>query len=384
VRITAQLVNAEDGYQMWSQRFDRELSDVFAIQDEIAATIVNELSSEFSGAAPDKSVPGNLEAYEAYLKGIYARNLWTEETMGRAIASFQEAVARDPGFAPAYAALAEGYVWLYSGIGILPAKDTVPEARRAVEKALLLDPRLAEAHKVRGLIAMNHDWDRIEAEKGLTRAIELSPSSAAAHLWNAWRLALLEAQYGQALVELEEAERLDPLDLQIKTQIGYVYYFLHDLDRAIGQFEKTLALEPSFAFAHYGLGDAYTQKGLYDQAIAEFKKAIELKGRSINTVSVLGYAQGRAGNVEEAKSLLAELTARSAGGYVPAIWIALVHLGLGDLENLFLWLERAFEEGDGSLILITSAIEFDPVREDPRFKSLLAKMGLGDLASRPR
>src|SRR5262249_19194340 len=150
----------------------------------------------------------------------------------------------------------EAHVWLYSGVGLLPARETVPQARSAVEKALALDASLADAHKARGLIAMNHDWDRWGAAEALTRALERAPGSAAAHLWNAWRLALLERQHDQALSELEEAERLDPLDLQVKTQIGYVHLFHHDVDRAIAQFERVLSLEPDFAFAQYALGDA--------------------------------------------------------------------------------------------------------------------------------
>jgi len=391
VRVTAQLVNAEDGYQLWSKRFDRELSDVFAIQDEIAATIVKELRKGLAGApafaeATARKPAGRRasfdhEAHDAYLRGMYALNKWTDDSMRSAMTHFSQAIAQDPGFAPAYAALAEGHMWLYSGVGLLPADATVPQARSAVEKALELDPTLADAHKVRALIAMNHDWDRKGAEAALTRALELGPGSAAAHLWNAWRLALLEQQHDEALIELEEAERLDPLDLQIKTQIGYVHHFHHDLDRAIEQFERVLALEPSFAFAHYALGDACTQSGQYDRAFAEFDKAIELGGRSVNLIGVLGYAYGLSGNRNRATELLQELTARAAQGHVSAMWIALVHLGLSDLEGLFHWLDRAFEERDGSLILITAAVEFDPVREDSRFKSLLGRMGLGHLAS---
>ena len=393
VRVTAQLVDAENGYQLWSKRFDRELSDVFAIQDEIAETIVNELQSGFaakpaSAEAMARKPAGKrssleLEAHDAYLKGMYALNKWTDGSMQRALTDFREAIAQDPGFAPAYAALAEGHIWLYSGLGILPAADTVPQARWAVEKALALDPTLADAHRVRAMIAMSHDWDRRGAEQALTRALELGPGSAAAHLRNAWRLALLEREREQALIELDEAERLDPLDLQLKTLIGYVHHFHHDLDRAIEQFERVLALEPSFAFAHYALGDACTQKGQYDRGFAEFEKAIELGGRSVNHIGALGYAHGVAGNRDRAKTLLEELTARAAHGYVSAMWIALIHLGLSDLESLFHWLDRAFEERDGSLVLITAAVEFDPVREDSRFKSLLGRMGLGHLASPP-
>ena len=381
LRITTQLVSTEDGYQVWSKRFDRELADVFAIQDEIAATIVSELQIGLGSQVPAKPASLDVLAHDAYLRGMYALNKWTDESMRRAIADFRQAIERDPDFAPAYVALAEGNIWLYSGLGVLSANDAVPEARSAVERALELDPTLAEAHRVRALIAMNHDWDRRGAEEALTCALQLGPGSAAAHLWNAWRLALLERRHDHALIELEEAERLNPLDLQLKTQIGYVHYFHHDVDRAIEQFEKVVALEPTFAFAHYALGDACTHKGQFERAVTEFNQAIALGGRSVNHIGVLGYAYGRSGNRDRATDHLEELTARAAHGYVPAIWSALIHLGLSDLDSFFDQLERAFEGRDGSLILITAAVEFDPVRDDPRFKSLLGRMGLGHLAS---
>ena len=383
VRVTAQLVDAENGYQLWSKRFDRDLSDVFAIQDEIAATIVNELHMGFGSFPAGARAALDVTAHDAYLKGMYARNKWTDESMRRAIADFREAIARDSAFAPAYAALAEGHIWLYSGLGILSANETIPQARWAVDKALELDPTLADGYKARALIAMDHDWDRKGAEEAVARALQLGPGSAAAHLWNAWRLALLEGQHHRALIEVEDADRLDPMDLQLKTQIGYLHYFNHDLDRAIAQFKKVLELEPSFAFAHYALGDACTQIGQYDEAFKEFHLAIELGGRSVNHVGVLGYAYGRAGNRDQAVAHLQELVARAEHGYVSAMWIALVHLGLGDLDSLFQWLDRAFNERDGSLILITAAAEFDPVREDARFKALLGRMGLGHLTSAP-
>jgi serine/threonine protein kinase/tetratricopeptide (TPR) repeat protein len=380
VRVTAQLVDADDGYQRWSKRFDRELSDVFAIQDEIAESIVRELQTGLAGSVQHRASL-DVVAHDAYLRGMYALNKWTDDSMRRAIADFRTAIAQDATFAPAYAALAEGQVWLYSGLGVLPARETIPQARWAVEKAMELDPTLVDAHKVRGLIAMNHDWDRKGAAEALTRAVQLGPGSPTAHLWNGWRLALLERRQDEALIELEEAERLDPLDLQVKTQIGYVHHFHRDGDRAIEQFEKVLALEPSFAFGHYALADACVQQGRYDRAFAEFDRAIALGGRSVNLIGVLGYAYGRSGNRERAMEHLRELTARAAHAYVPAMWIALVHLGLGDFDSLFAVLDRAFEERDGSLILVTGAVEFDPVREDPRFTSLLGRMGLGHLAS---
>lgn len=380
VRVTAQLVNAENGYHVWSKRFDRELSDVFVIQDEIAASILDEFRMH-RDTRPAAHTPLNVPAHDAYLRGMYALNKSTEAAMRQAIDDFNHAINEDVDFAPAYAALAEAHIWFYSGVGILPADETVPHARRAVEKALALDASLGQAHKVRGLIAMNHDWDRRGAEQALGRALQLGPGSASAHLWNAWRLALLEKRHDLALIELEEAERLDPLDLQVKTQIGYVHHFRHDLDRAIAQFEKVVALEPSFAFAHYALGDACTQRGQFDRAIAEFHHAIELAGRSVNHIGVLGYAYARSGNRQRAEAHLRELTARAAESYVSPIWFALVHLGLSDRDGVFHWLNRGFDERDGSLILITAAVEFDPLRGDPRFENLLGRMGLADRPS---
>jgi serine/threonine-protein kinase len=378
VRITVQLVNAEDGYQIWSKRFERELSDVFAVQDEIAAGILDEFRIRRDTPPPERASL-NVAAHDAYLKGMYALNKWTEAAMRQAMVDFNEAIAADADFAPAHAALAEAHIWFYSGLGILPAKETVPRARWAVDRALALAPHLPHAHKVNGLIAMNHDWDRTGAEQALTRALQLGPGSASARLWNAWRLALLERRHDSALIDLAEAERLDPLDLQVKTQIGYIHHFRHDLDRAMAQFEKVVALEPSFAFAHYALGDACTQRGQYGRAIEEFNKAIELAGRSANHVGVLGYAYARAGNRDRAREHLQELMASAADTYVSPMWIALVYLGLSDRESLFDWLNRAADERDGSLILIAAAVEFDPVRDDPRFKALLDRMGLGHL-----
>jgi serine/threonine protein kinase/Tfp pilus assembly protein PilF len=381
VRITAQLVDAGDGRQVWSRRFDRDLSDVFAIQDEIAATLVNELRTGV-GAGPLEPRPElDVEAHDAYLHGVHAMHTWTDQAMRRAIADFRRAIERDPRHAPAYAALGEAHVWLYSGVGIAAARDSVPVARWAIEQALELDPRLADAHKTRGLLAMNHDWNRQGARSGLERALELSPGSAAAHLWNAWRLVLLEREYGGALAELETAERLDPLDLQVKTLIGYVHHFHHDDNRAIEQFDRVVTLQPGRAFGHYALGDAWTARGDFDRALTEYGRAIELGGRTANQIAAIAHAHGRAGHSDRAREILQELTARSSEVYVAPMWIALVHLGLGDLDRVFEWMDRAVDERDGSLILISAAIEFDRVRDDPRFKAVLERMGLGHLAA---
>jgi len=378
LRVTTQLVDAAEGYQLWSKKFDRDLDDVFSVQDEIAETVAAELQSElgFAKERSDARRASNLEAYDAYLRGLFAMNRWTEDWVERALASFADAVARDPGYALGHAAIAECLVWFYSGIGIRSAAETIPRARESAARALALAPELPEPHKVRGLIAMSHDWDRKAAEASFARAIELNPSSADARLWNAWRLSLLEGSHAEALSELRVAEDLDPLDLKVKTQIGYVYYFLRDFERAEVQLRKVLLIDPHFAFAHYGLGDVHAQQGRYDEAISELEESVRLGGSSVNHLAILSHVNGLAGREAEARRLLAEIRARDSRGYASPIWSALAHLGLLEIDAAFEWLDRAFEERDGSLILVTASPEFDPLRSDPRFRALLARMGL--------
>jgi serine/threonine-protein kinase len=353
---------------------------VFAVQDEIAETVASELQSElgFAKERSDARRASNLEAYDAYLRGLFAMNRWTEEWVERALGSFAEAVARDPGYALAHAAIAECLVWFYSGIGIRSAEETIPRAREAAEKALALGPELPEPHKVKGLIAMSHDWDRKGAESSFEKAIELNPSSADTRLWNAWRLSLLEGSYQEALAELRVAEELDPLDLKIKTQVGYVYYFLREVDKAEEQFRKVLAIDPHFAFGHYALGDVHAQQGRYEEALSHLAESVRLGGISVNHLAILSYVNGLAGRAEEARKLLGEIGERGNRGYASPIWSALAHLGLGEYDLALDWLDRAFTERDGSLILVTASPEFDPLRGDPRFRALLERMGLAN------
>jgi serine/threonine-protein kinase len=383
LRITAQLVDAAEGYQIWSKRFDRVMDDVFAVQDEIAATVATELRTEIGASAEPRPArhASNLPAYEAYLAGLHAMNRWTEPWMVRAASCFEDAIARDPDYALAHAALAECLIWFYSGIGIRPARETIPRARAAAERALELEPMLAEGHKVKGLIAMSHDWDRSAAERAFARALELNPSSADIRVWNGWRLSLLEGRHPEALAEMRAAEGVDPLDLKIKTQIGYVHYFVRDFERAAAQFRSVLAKDPQFAFGHYALGDVLAREGRYPESIAALTESIRLGGRSPNHLAILAYVHGLAGRTDEARKLLAHIRDRAADGQASPIWAALAHLGLGEHDDAFVWLERAFDERDGSLILVSASPEFDPLRGDPRFQSLLTRMGLGDRAA---
>jgi eukaryotic-like serine/threonine-protein kinase len=382
LRITTQLVDAADGYQIWSRRFDRELDDVFAVQDQIARTVAAELRTEVGAPAePRPARQASVQAYEAYLRGLYAMNRWTEDWVERAVGCFEEAVAGDPGYAPAHAALADCLVWFYSGIGTRPAATTIPRARDAARRSLELDPALADGHKVLGLIAMSHDWDRASVERAFTRALELNPGSADLRVWNGWRLSLLEGSHEAALGELRTAETLDPLDLRIKTRIGYVYYFVRDLDRAAAQFRSVLDVDPHFAFAHYALGDVLAQQGRYEEAVGAVEESIRLGGSTANHLAILAHVHGLAGRTDQARALLAEVRERAEKGQASPIWAALAHLGLAEADAAFAWLDRAFAERDGSLILVAASPEFDPLRGDPRFRALLERMGLGHRAA---
>jgi serine/threonine-protein kinase len=383
LRVTTQLVDAAEGHTRWSKKFDRDLDDVFSVQDEIAATVASELQSElaFPRERSDARRASNLEAYDAYLRGLFAMNRWTEEWVERALACFVEAAARDPGYGLAQAAIAECLVWFYSGIGTRSAAETIPRAREAVAQAISLASGLPEPYKVRALIAMSHDWDRKGAASDFARAIELNPSSADERVWNAWRLSLLEGAYEEALSELRVAEDLDPLDLKIKTQVGYVHYFLRDFARAEGQFRSVIAMDPHFAFAHYGLGDVLAQQGRHGEAISSIEESVRLGGSSVNHMAILAYVHGLAGRKDEAQKLLQEIRSRGGRGYASPIWSALAHIGLGEIDAAFEWLDRAYAERDGSLILVTASPEFDPLRKDFRFRALLERMGLAHRAA---
>jgi eukaryotic-like serine/threonine-protein kinase len=382
LRVTTQLVDAADGYQIWSRRFDCEMDDVFAVQDQIAETVATELRREVGASRELRSArhPSGPEAHDEYLRGLHAMNRWTEDGVDRAIACFERALARDPGYALAHAALAECLVWFYSGIGTRPARLTIPRAREAARRAVELAPALPEGHKVTALIAMSHDWDREAAARAFARAIERNPAAADTRVWNGWRLSLLEGSHAEALAELRAAEALDPLDLKIKTQIGYVYYFLRDLARAAEEFRGILAIDPHFAFGHYALGDVHAQEGRYEEAVAALEESMRLGGRSVNHLAILAYVHGLAGRPEEARRLLGEVRESAAQGHASPIWAALVHIGLRETDLAFEWLDRAFEERDGSLVLVAASPEFVPLRKDPRFRALLERMGLGHRA----
>lgn len=381
IRITAQLINVADGYHLWSERFDRNLEDVFAIQDEITGEIIERLRATFEIALParEKLKAGSVEAYDFYLKGRYCLNQLPPDWVEKTLSFYDRAIASDPGFAPAYAGKAEALIMIASGFDILPSREAMPEAKRAALKALEIDPSLSEAYVSLAAVATFYEWDRHNAEKYFEKALELNPNSVGAHLWKEMYLSVLERRYSEALVELEKAQELDPLNLLVKVRIGYVHYYLRDFDGAIEVFDQMLALEPNFVIAYHGLMDAYGQKGMFEEAIAAGEKVVDAGVRFVANLGVLGYYYGLAGEKEKAHALLDELRERSRKGYVSTFWVGTIYLGLGDVDRAFEWFQKAYEERDGNLAYITIPIPFKAIVSDPRYASLLKQMGLAHL-----
>ncbi len=381
VRITAQLIKVKDGYHLWSDRYDRNMEDVFAIQDEITEKIMDKLmvALDVLKKPPKEHRPVNFDAYDLYLKGRYCLNKFEVD---KALAYYEQAIKQDPDYALAYASIAEVYTLLSTGFDILPSKDAMPKARDAAQKALELDPNLAEAYVSLGLVALSYDWDRNATKKYFQKAIELNPNSMSAHQWIEFYWTYMMADIDTATVHLERALELDPLNFLIKVRLGFMSIFKGDYDRAINQFKALLDFEPNFGLLYLSFATAYALKGDYDEALAYGEKMLEVGPRTVAYVGNMGWLYAAAGKKEKACELLAELEERSKKGYVSSFWTALIYLSLGEIDKTFEWFEKAFEERDGNMIYFTVPQLFDPIRADPRYKQLLIKMGHDNLIQR--
>jgi TolB-like protein/Flp pilus assembly protein TadD len=379
LRITAQFINVADGYHLWSERFDCEMEDIFAIQDEITDRIVAKLKAEI--LPPEGSVrtrrPPNIESYDQYLRGRYYANKFL---IDKAIAHYEQAIALDPDCAPAYACLAEAYVLLSTGFDVLPASEAMPKAREDAQKALEIDPTLAEAHGSLGMVAMCYDWDRGAAMKHFQKAIGLNPNSAAAHMWLEMLWTFLEGDLDRAQAAIERAQELDPMNLLIKARIGFIYIYRRDYDRAVKFFRNLLELEPNFPMAYVGLMESNGRWGKFNESLAAGEKSIELQGPSRVSgaqLGALGFWSALAGKKVRARQLLNELEVRAKTEYGSYFWIAAIHFGLGESERAFQLFNKGLEEHDGSMFYIVAFPSFD--FDDPRFAALLRKMNLENL-----
>jgi tetratricopeptide (TPR) repeat protein len=349
LRINAQLVQVAGDFTLWSERFDRDLRDVFAIQDEISRAIVSKLRLTLSRGQPRYG--RNFEAYEAYLRGRYFSNQRSAEGLRKAIEHFQTAVQLDPGYADAYAGIAGSYGPL-AYWGYMPPKEALAGMRAAVMRALAIDDDLAEAHSARALLLAFHEWRLTDAEPAFRRALALDPGDATAHSWYAQYL-VATGRHDEALAESRRAIELDPLSLRINTGFGSRLYSARRFDEAIAQCRKTLELDPAYYAARRCLALAYAQRGAHEQAVRELERDSSGSAHPPSGLADLGYIYARAGRSKDAHEVIAELTNRSAREYVSPYALALVHAGLGKNGRALEWLERAGEERSPRLVFLS-------------------------------
>jgi len=382
IRITVQLIDAETERNLWAQRYDKDYTDILMLHGEVALDIVQEIRIAVTPGEQTRLTsarPVDSEAHELYLKGRYYWNRFSPEWINKALDYYNQAIEKDPNYALAYTAKAETYVMLSTGFSILTSKDAMPKARESALKALELDPNLADAHVSLGLVATCYDWDRKAAKKHFEKALELNPNSVSAHQWIEYYLTFWEGEYEEGIAHLERVQELNPLNPFVKIRFGWMYYYLRDFDRAIELFQENVDFDPNNPLGHTGLSEAYSKKGMYDEAIAEAEKVLELEMRSVDAIASLGYIYGLAGKKDKALELLSELEARSSKGYVSPFSIAVIYMGLGEMDKTFEWLEKAYEEREVSLIYITVPGPFGILYPDQRYKQLLKKIGLEHL-----
>jgi TolB-like protein/Flp pilus assembly protein TadD len=377
VRVNVQLINAMTDAHVWAETYDRKLTDIFAVESEIAKAIAETLQAKLSGAEKSsiaKAPTANPEAYELYLKGRFFWNKRTGADLHKAIDYFNQAIAKDPNYALAYVGLADSYLLLSSYAAVSPG-ESLPPARSALKKALELDDSLAEAHASFGLLT-TLELDLHRALDELKRAVELKPNYATAHHWLALAHLTL-AQFDQAISEAKRAIELDPLSLVINADTSWIYFSARRYDEAEAQVRKTLEIGPQFFLAHYYLGEVLQFKGRLSEAIAEFQKAFELNNDPYS-LAMLGQAYARNGQKDEAQKILARLNEEAKSHYVAPYALALVQIALGDKDRAIEALEHAYETSETNYLF---AIKVDPMlddlRGDPRFEALVQKITRG-------
>jgi TolB-like protein/class 3 adenylate cyclase/Tfp pilus assembly protein PilF len=375
IRISVQLINIDDGFHLWSERYDRELDDIFAIQDEIALAITKQLKVTLGideKAQITKIYTHNTEAYQLYLKGRYCWNKRSVMGIENSIRYFEEAIAIDPGYALAWAGLSDAYNIL-SEYGKHRRRDVFPKTKAAVYRALELDNDLAEAHVSLGLLLMLDEWDWVNAGKEYRMGLELNPHYATGHHWYAEWLMYL-GRFDEAIKEISLAEELDPVSLAIAKDKGLVYYYSRQYQQAIEQVKKSLHRDSQFATGHRILSLAYQGNKMYEEAIAE-NSLWELNiGKDLLTISSLAQIHAAAGNKEEAGKIIDRFSEKDILNLSDHRNLALVYGDLGDNDKAFYYLDLGFERKDLSFTSIKIDPKFDRLRADPRFDELIKKM----------
>lgn len=377
IRVTVHLLRIADGASLWADKFDAEMTDIFAVQDSIAERVAGALALRLAGDERErltKHYTNDQEAYELYLKGRYQLNRLTDDGFLKAREYFQQAVDRDPRYALAYAGLADAYNRLGAWNALAPT-ECFPKAREAAWKALELDQTLAEAHTQIGIVKHLYDWDFPGAEASYRRAIELNQSYADARQWRANYLGTM-GRFDEALAEIRRAQELDPVSIEKIAGVGDIFYQRREYDLALEQYRRAHDMDPNSGFAHWALGNAYVQKGMYDEAISEYEKAIPLSGDSPDELASLGYVYALSDRRREAQAVIDQLEERAKRSYISPTIVAFIYGALGEKDKAFAMLEKAYVGRDFILVLLNADPAFDSLRSDHRFRDLARRVGL--------
>jgi eukaryotic-like serine/threonine-protein kinase len=381
VRISAQLLNVEDGYHLWSETYDRELQDVFAIQEEIAEAIVRQLEVRLGLKAEPTLVARrtvNVDAYNLYLQGRYFWNRRGAIDLQKAAACFRQALEKDPKFAASQVGLADCFVVL--GIqGERAPGEVFPLAGVAARQALAIDPDLAEGHTSLACVEAVYEWNWRAAEERFLLAISLNRQYSTAHHWYATHVLLPLGRFAEAGTQIALARRIDPLSRAVVATVGLVAYFERNFDLAIEELRKTLEMDPHFGLAHYFLGQAYEQKGQYRDAIASLGTALQINPGSSEVMAALGHARAGAGDVTGASEILRQLSEKAQREYVSPVLISQVLLGLGRKEEAIDAIERAQQTRATDLIWLKVRPVFDDIQSEPRVAKIRTAVGLDSM-----
>jgi TolB-like protein/Tfp pilus assembly protein PilF len=377
VRITTQLIQAATDQHLWAESYERDFRDLLSLQSEIARQVASEIKvlvTPEEKARLSTTRPVNPSAHEAYLKGRFYWNKRSRESAKSALTYFQQALDIDPTYAQGYAGLADSYAILGYYNALAPT-EAYPKAKAAAMKALELEPSLAEPHATLGVIKRDFEWDWSGAEQDFARAVALNPGYAEAYHWHGTLHGML-GRHAQAMATKTHALSLDPLSVVVRTDLARMLYFARDYDQSIAQYRSAIEMDPTFSTAHLWLGQAYEQRRMFDAALAEFQTGVQLTGGSAFSLSKLGHGFALAGSPDRSRSLLSQLLEFSREKYVSPFDIATIHTGLGEHDEAFSFLERAFEERSLWMGYLNVEPQLDPLRADLRFQDLLRRVGL--------
>lgn len=378
VRVTAQLIDASTDQHLWAQSYERDLRDIVSLQSEIARAIIAEIQAKLTPEERARLAsvrPVDPEAYQLYLMGRFHLSQRTEDSMSKAVGFLQQAIAKDPGYAPAYASLAEAYDSYDSGtFRTRSPRELLALARAAAQKALELDPNLPDAYTVLASTSAEADWDLTAAERYFRKALSVGPGNATAHYWYA-RLLAGRNRTNEAIAEIERARELDPLSLVINDNAGEIYLAAGDFEKGLAQLQKTLEMDPNYPRTHINLGEAYEGQGKNDAAVAEYQKARALGGENWSELREplqRAYEKGGMHGYYQAQFRL--LVQMSQTRYVSPVYLATIAGVVGDKEQALAWLEKAFQERDPGLLPLKDGDSNALLRSDPRYQDLLRRI----------